>query len=157
MKWNDVGGQVCSVARAVSVLGDRWTLLFLREAFSGTTRFEDFLDGVGASRATVAERLDRLTRDGIFEQHEYQTNPVRYEYRLSEKGAALLPVVLTLQSWGDRWLGDGRGRPATLVCGSCGRETDPILVCDSCGEAVGDDLRAEYREDAWVRTRQSRR
>lgn len=153
MRWNEVGTQVCSVARSLSIIGDRWTLLLLREAFAGVTRFEGLTEGVGASRATVADRLARLTREGLLAASDYQTKPVRQEYRLTEKGAALLPVLLTLQEWGDQWLDDGSGPPARLVHRSCGNRTRPRVVCSSCGEELGTDIAPRYRADAWARTR----
>ena len=153
MKWNEVGTQVCSVARALSVIGDRWTLLVLREAFSGVTRFEGFIEGVGASRATVAERLGRLTREGVLAVADYQTNPVRREYLLTEKGSSLLPVLLSLQDWGDQWLDDGSGPPARLLHRRCGKPTRPLVVCSGCGEELGVDVTVEYREDAWAKRR----
>ena len=153
MKWNEVGSQVCSVARALSVFGDRWTLLVLREAFAGATRFEEFADGVAASRPTVTDRLERLTRLGVLEAEAYQTNPVRRDYRLTEKGADLLPVLLTIQSWGDRWLDDGSGPPTELIHGACGKATKPKVVCAQCGEPLGTDISPRYRAGSWAKDR----
>ena len=153
LKWNQVGTQVCSVARTLAVIGDRWTLLLVREAFTGATRFEDFAEGMGASRPTVAKRLETLTRNGILRAVEYQTNPIRYDYILTEKGTALLPLILTIQAWGDQWMNDGSGPPAQLVHRTCGQPTRPELMCSSCGEPLGAEVAVEYREDSWAKAR----
>ena len=115
MKWNEVGTQVCSLARSLSVVGDPWTLLFLREAFGGATRFEDFLSGTGASRAIATDRLGSLVEHGILERQEYLVAPSRFEYRLTQMGFELLPVILSLVKWGDEWLNDGEAPPAKLT------------------------------------------
>ncbi|HEX6787089.1 MAG TPA: helix-turn-helix domain-containing protein, partial [Acidimicrobiales bacterium] len=89
MRWSDVGEARCSVARALSVVGDRWTLLLVREALIGTRRFEDFQANTGASRALVAERLRSLVDEGVLDRVRYQERPERFEYRLTEKGRDL--------------------------------------------------------------------
>jgi DNA-binding HxlR family transcriptional regulator len=136
MRWRDVGSQVCSVARALSVVGDRWTLLVLREAFLRTRRFEDFQRRLGASRAIVADRLDKLVAEGVLERRLYQERPPRHEYRLTEKGLDLYPVVASLAAWGDRWMDGGEGRPVLLVHRGCGAVTTARLACSECGEPL---------------------
>ena len=155
MKWNEVGTQVCSLARSLSVVGDPWTLLFLREAFGGTTRFEDFLSGTGASRAIATERLGGLVEHGVFERTAYSEAPPRYEYRLTEKGRELLPVVLTLVKWGDDWLNDGDGPPGALTHTACGKAAGFELCCSDCGEPLDYDLRIDYRPGAWANGRRT--
>lgn len=139
MRWEDVKGQTCSIARALSVVGDRWTLLVLREAFGSARRFEQFQRRVGAGRAVVAGRLARLVSDGILERSPYQKRPTRYEYRLTEKGRALQPVLLSLMAWGDAWMDEGRGRPLELVHQDCGALVTPHLCCNACGEPLHPD------------------
>ncbi len=136
MRWNEVGSQVCSVARALSVVGDRWTLLVLREAFLRTRRFEDFQARTGASRALLAERLEKLVEHGILERRPYQEKPTRHEYRLTQKGLDLYPVVASLAAWGDRWMDGGEGRPVELVHRECGAVTTARLHCSECGEPL---------------------
>ena len=136
MRWDDVGTQTCSIARALAVVGDRWTLLVLREAFGAARRFEQFQRRVGASRPIVANRLGRLVEHGILERRAYSERPPRFEYRLTRKGAELQPVLLALMSWGDRWLDDGAGRPLELVHRECGCVATPRLDCDGCGEPL---------------------
>ena len=102
MRWNEISGMQCSVARALSVIGDRWTLLVLRDAFLRTRRFEDFQRQLGVTRHLLAGRLKKLVAAGILEKVRYQEKPARYEYRLTEKGRDLHPVIVSLLRWGDR-------------------------------------------------------
>ncbi|MEM9173912.1 MAG: helix-turn-helix domain-containing protein [Myxococcota bacterium] len=155
MKWSEVGTQVCSLARGLSVVGDPWTLLFLREAFGGTTKFEDFLSGTGASRAIATERLARLVEDGVFVRTAYQDAPRRYEYRLTDMGRELLPVVLSLVKWGDDWLSDGDPPPATLTHATCGSAEGYALHCTDCGEPLGYDVQVGYRPGVWATGRKT--
>ncbi|MEM7413105.1 MAG: helix-turn-helix domain-containing protein [Myxococcota bacterium] len=155
MKWSEVGTQVCSLARSLSVVGDPWTLLFLREAFTGTTRFEDFLSGTGASRAIATERLGDLVAHGVLERREYLEAPRRYEYLLTPMGRDLLPVILTLVQWGDAWLSDGDPAPARLTHATCGASDGYELRCKSCDEPVGTDVRVDYRPGAWATGRKT--
>src|SRR5215468_6701997 len=99
MRWADVGDLSCSVARTLSVVGDRWTLLVLRDAFLGIRRFESF-QAVGLSRHRLADRLRRLVGAGVLERVRYQERSPRYEYRLTEKGRDLYPVIVSLLHWG---------------------------------------------------------
>lgn len=134
MRWADVGEQTCSIARALAVVGERWTLLVLREAFLRTRRFEDFQERTGAARNVLADRLEKLVERGVLERRPYQEGPVRYEYRLTEKGLDLYPVLMALVRWGDRWLDDGRGRPIEHRHKPCGQVMHMEAVCSECGE-----------------------
>jgi DNA-binding HxlR family transcriptional regulator len=136
MRWRDIGEQTCSVARALSVVGDRWTLLVLREAFLRTRRFEDFLERTGAARNVLAARLEKLVEHGVLERRPYQERPTRYEYRLTEKGLDLYPVMMALVRWGDRWLDDGRGRPIEHRHKSCGHVMHMEPACSECGDRL---------------------
>jgi len=136
MRWDEIGGQTCSIARALSEVGDRWTLLILREAFLRTRRFADFVSRTGAARNLVAERLQGLVDAGVLERRLYQERPARHEYRLTEKGMDLYPVLLGLARWGDRWHDDGRGKPIEHVHRVCGRVMHAQIVCSECGEAL---------------------
>ena len=137
MRWDEIKGMPCSVARTLSVIGDRWTLLVLRDAFLRTRRFEDFQRQLGVTRHLLAGRLRKLVEAGILERVRYQEKPARYEYRLTEKGRDLYPVIVALLRWGDRWMSDESGPPLTLVHKACGHAMHPTLVCPDCGEAVG--------------------
>lgn len=134
MKWDDVGNLNCSVARSLAVIGDRWTMLVLRNAFLGTRRFDDFQLQLGVTRHVLAERLKRLVEAEIFRKEAYQPN--RYEYRLTDKGRALYPVLLSLTAWGDAWLDEGRGKPLVFQHKGCGKMMTPTMVCSECGEPV---------------------
>jgi len=136
MKWDDVGQQVCSVARALSVVGERWTLLIVRDAFKGTRRFDDFQRSLGVTRHRLAERLQRLVDEGVMTRVAYSDRPVRYEYRLTRKGLSLYPVLVSLSHWGDTWLDQGAGAPLKFWHSRCGHESHPILGCSVCGDPL---------------------
>jgi DNA-binding HxlR family transcriptional regulator len=133
----------CSVAGTLAIVGERWTLLILREAFMGVRRFEQMQRNLGVARNILAARLQTLVGHGILERRRYQERPDRYEYRLSQKGLDLYPALVSIMQWGDRYLNDDCA-PVTLVHKSCGHETQPRLACSHCGEPVGArDVRAE--------------
>ena len=136
MKWQDVGEMPCSVARTLSVIGDRWTLLILRNAFMRTRRFDDFQTQLGMTRHVLAERLNRLVEAGILQKIPYQEKPVRYEYKLTEKGLDLYPVLLALTVWGDKWMDQGKGPPVEYIHRKCEHKFTPTMTCPECGEAV---------------------
>ena len=136
MRWSDLGECWCSIARALSVVGDRWTLLLLREAFLGATRFEEFHDNTGAARHLVAARLNHLVDNGLLERVQYSDRPARFEYTLTAKGRALYPVIVSLLAWGDEWMADEQGPSLTIVHESCGATVMPELRCANCGELV---------------------
>lgn len=136
MKWENVGNLPCSVARTLSVIGERWTLLIVRNAFLGQRRFDDFQANLGLTRHVLAERLNRLVEEGVLRKEAYQDNPPRHEYRLTEKGRDLYPVLLALTAWGDKWKDEGRGAPLVFHHKACGKVFTPVLNCSECGETV---------------------
>ncbi|GAB3112435.1 helix-turn-helix transcriptional regulator [Aestuariicella hydrocarbonica] len=136
MRWEDIDQQVCSVARTLAVVGDRWTLLILRDAFLGTHRFEDFRRQLGVSRHRLTERLNKLVDTGVLERVLYQQRPPRYEYRLTAKGLDLHGVVLMLGDWGNRWCSDESGAPVEYRHRTCGQLVRPMLSCSECGEPM---------------------
>ena len=127
-------GQNCSIARALEVVGERWTPLILRDAFRGTTRFEDFQASLGIARNVLSARLARLCEEGILERRRYQERPARDEYLVTAKGADLQPVLLGLLRWGDRHAAPD-GPPVVLTHTACGHELEPVLVCGHCRQA----------------------
>ena len=144
MKWTQIGDQQCSVARTLSVIGETWTMLVLREAFMRTRRFEDFVDLTGGPRPIISDRLKRLVDDGILEKQPYGERADRFEYRLTEKGRDLWPVMIALQRWGDTWMPDPEGPPVVLHHKDCGAEITPELACPDCGGwLAARDVRAE--------------
>lgn len=133
MRWDEAAEQYCSIARTLGVIGERWTLLIIREAFAGVRRFDDFQAHLHVARNVLTDRLQRLVEAEILEKRAYQEKPVRYEYRLTERGRDLYAVLMTLMHWGDKWLGEGKGPPLELVHQGCGEITTPKLVCSDCG------------------------
>lgn len=134
MKWQDVGEMNCSVARTLSVIGDRWTMLIIRNAFLGTRRFADFQSQLGMTKHLLSDRLKRLVEKGVFKKEAYQHG--RYEYRFTAMGRALHPVLLAMTAWGDSWLDEGKGAPLRYVHQGCGNTMTPTMNCSECGEPV---------------------
>jgi DNA-binding HxlR family transcriptional regulator len=134
--WDDIGTQVCSIARTMSILGDRWTMLVMREVFIGTTTFDGFVAYTGATPQVVSARLKRLVEAGVLKKKPIAGSKGRSEYLLTEMGQDLHPIICTMMVWGDKWLSDGRGRPHVLRHTGCGCTTSPKLACDACGEFV---------------------
>ena len=146
MRWSEVGKLDCSIARTLAVVGDRWTLLILRDAFLGARRFEQFQSNLGLSRHRLADRLGRLVRHGVLRRERYQDNPPRFEYRLTDKGLDLYGVVVSIAGWGDRHLAGKRGPAIERVHRSCGHVATLRLTCEHCGEPVtARDMRARPR------------
>ena len=112
MLGRDYGGQVCSIARALELVGERWTLLIVRDAFLGRCRFDEFQDSLGVARNVLADRLSRLVEHGIFERVRYCERPERFEYRLTRKGRDLNVALTALRQWGDEHLSE---RPPMLL------------------------------------------
>jgi DNA-binding HxlR family transcriptional regulator len=129
--------QNCSIARSLEVLGDRWTILVMREAFLRVRRFEEFQRNLGVARNVLTDRLGRLVEEGILERVPYQDRPVRFEYRLTEKGIDLWPVMMTLMQWGDRHYAPTEGPPRVIRHRGCGGELTGHLTCDRCGAKLG--------------------
>jgi DNA-binding HxlR family transcriptional regulator len=136
-------GQVCSVARTLEAIGDRWTMLVIREAFFGTRRFDDYQRKLGVARNVLADRLARLVDEGILKRRRYQERPERFEYSLTKKGIDLWPVLVSLTKWGDRHAAPN-GPPLLILHRGCGGEVNARFVCEKCGEPV-DARSAEAR------------
>lgn len=132
----DLSAFSCSVARTLDVVGDKWTLLVLRDAFYGVRRFEDFARDLGIARNVLAARLSRLVDAGVLERRQYEQHPPRFEYRLTAKGRDLLPVLLTMMHWGDTWAGPDDEAPIELVHRDCGHATHAVTTCEACGEEL---------------------
>src|SRR5262245_63811617 len=137
MRAIEIAEQRCSIARPAALLGDRWTLVILRQAFNGIKRFEDFQSTLGISRSLLSERLTRLVDAGILRREAYKDEVrTRERYRLTEMGLDLYPVLMALREWGDRYMAD-EGPPVRIRHRDCGGEPTLELRCDRCGEAVG--------------------
>ena len=139
--------QVCSIARTLEVIGDRWTMLVIRDAFHGVRRFEEFQERLGIARNVLSSRLTRLVEEEVLEKRLYQDRPPRFEYRLTPKGVDLFPVMVSLMKWGDRHAPNPDGPPVVVLHRGCGGEVDERLLCDRCGEPVT-ALNAEARQPA---------
>ena len=126
----------CSLARAVEVFGDSWTLLIVRDGLQGLTRFDEFQRSLNVARNTLSDRLGKLVDAGVMTKRFYQDNPPRYEYLLTEMGRDFFPVLAAMLSWGDKWLDDGGGAPVTLHHGNPGHKIASQVVCVACGEPV---------------------
>jgi DNA-binding HxlR family transcriptional regulator len=135
----------CSVARTLGILSDAWTFLVIREAFFGAKRFETFRSSLGLPRATLIERLKRLTEQGIYRQVRYSETSQRVEYRLTESGLELYPCFLALMQFGDRWLAGPKGPPLRLIHHTCNSMCKPVVACSACLEEVT-ARRATYRD-----------
>jgi DNA-binding HxlR family transcriptional regulator len=127
--------RVCSVARTLDIVGEKWALLAVREVFLGNRRFDEMIRQTGAPRDTLAARLRTLVETGILERRRYSEHPARYEYYLTEVGKDLYPVILTLRQWGDSHLAGADGPPLVFTH-DCGHPLRARLVCESCGEPV---------------------
>jgi DNA-binding HxlR family transcriptional regulator len=123
----------CSIAAALGVIGDRWSLLVIREIAYGAHRYGEIAEGTGAATDVLAARLKALTAAGVLDKQPYSPSGSRYEYRLTDAGRELVPILVQLLTWGDRWVNSTR----PVVLEHAGHEIDPALVCRTCGEPVG--------------------
>jgi DNA-binding HxlR family transcriptional regulator len=132
----DYRGQNCSVARTLELVGERWTLLILRDAFLGVTRFDEFQARLGISRNVLGQRLTRLVEAGVLAKVAYSEHPPRFDYRLTERGRDLWPVINAMRQWGDKHAAPD-GPPLRLIHQQCGEISEAQLVCSACGEPIG--------------------
>ena len=136
MARSDFSDWNCSVARAMGVVGDRWTMLVLREAFFGVRRFDEIQANLGIARNVLADRLARLVEHEILARRIYQERPERFEYRLTDKGLGLYAPLVALMKWGDEHMADAAGPPVVLEHLTCAHATTPTLTCSHCGEPL---------------------
>jgi DNA-binding HxlR family transcriptional regulator len=132
---DDSNTDECSIAATLDVIGDRWTLLILRDLFRGVRRFSELVDDLGIAKNLLSDRLKRLVEHGIVDKVPYQERPVRYEYRLTHKGAELSPALIALMRWGDDWYAGGRP-PVVLVHDACETALVQHTWCPTCGVGV---------------------
>ena len=125
----------CSVARTLEHIGERWTFMVLRDAFYGVRRFDDFQASLGVARNILTKRLTKLVDAGIMRKEAYQEHPPRYEYRLTEKGRDLVPILTFLLAWGDKWETENEP-PVRLIHTTCGRGMHTQGVCSVCGDEI---------------------
>lgn len=136
MLRNDYPGQICSVAKSLEVVGERWSLLIVRDVMNGNRRFGELQDSLGVARNVLSARLQRLVDEGILERRAYQESPPRHEYFLTEKGLDLWPALIALLHWGDKYSAGPAGPPRLIVHKECGGEVDDRGICTSCGKVL---------------------
>ena len=140
--------QDCSIARTLEVAGERWSLLILREAFWGTSRFDDFQAHLGIARNVLTSRLEHLCDSGLMEKRMYSERPPRHEYHLTDAGRALGPVLIAMIQWGDAHRPSPGGPPIRILHARCGGRVDALMHCDRCGAHVEyADLDLARRDD----------
>src|SRR5687768_3948636 len=125
----------CSIAGTLEIIGDRWTILILRDAFRGVRRFEEIQHDLGIARNVLADRLAKLVEHDVLEKRQYQDRPPRFEYRLTAKGIDLSPALVALMRWGDKHLA-GSHAPTVLVHDRCGEPLDQTFICWHCDTTV---------------------
>lgn len=125
----------CSVAQCLEAVGEWWSLLVVRDAFLGVTRFDDFQARLGISRNTLNQRLSHLAESGVLTKVPYQDHPPRSEYKLTDKGRDLWHVITAMRQWGDRWAAPD-GAPLKIRHTGCGRLVAAVPVCSHCGERL---------------------
>jgi DNA-binding HxlR family transcriptional regulator len=136
MRWNEIDTMTCSIARTLSVVGDRWTMLIIRDVFLGIRRFDSMQRDLRLTPHRLSDRLRKLVRDGILMRVEYEKHPRRFEYRLTEKGVDLYPLIVTMIEWGDRWMAGRAGVPIELIHRPCGHSIKPHLTCPTCKSKI---------------------
>ncbi len=136
MQWSELEDQACSVSRTISVIGDRWTLMILRDCFLRVRRFDDFQERLGIGRPILADRLKKLVDAFVLTKVAYQNNPTRYEYRLTPKGLDLYPIIMSIVHWGDTHMAGKKGRPLLHHHKTCNHQFDPVMVCSECAEPL---------------------
>jgi len=136
VKRSSVGHFNCSIARALDVVGEWWSLLVLRDVFMGVRRFEAIQSDLGIARNVLSDRLSTLVDAGVLTKRRYQEHPDRYEYVLTDMGRELAPVLGALMRWGDRWLSPD-GPPMVMLHKECGEPVEWGATCEQCGIVVG--------------------
>jgi DNA-binding HxlR family transcriptional regulator len=140
----------CSIADALALVGEKYSLLVLREVCLGNGRFDQLARNIGAPRDILATRLRRLVDAGILTKRAYSERPQRFEYRPTRAGLELEPVLVTLMAWGDRHLRGDENRPMVIEH-VCGNELLPVVTCSACGDEVRhEDLSAHPQAEGWT-------
>ncbi len=136
MLHRDYPGLDCSVAKALEVIGERWSLLIVRAVMHGNRRFGEMQESLGIARNVLSARLQRLVDEDILERRAYQESPPRYEYFLTQKGLDLWPALIALLNWGDRYSPSPEGPRRLIVHKQCGGTVSERGICESCGKLL---------------------
>lgn len=136
MRQTSFATMQCSLARSLELIGDWWTPLIIRDLGRGIDRFDGLVADLGISRNLLTTRLAHLTRHGIVTRSRYRDHPPRDRYVLTEAGLDLMPVLMALTAWGDRWASPDGRRPVLFQHRQCGHEFTPVVTCDGCGGAI---------------------
>lgn len=136
MLHRDYPDQLCSIAKSLEVIGERWSLLIVRDVFNGNRRFGEIQTSLGVARNILAARLQKLVDEDILERRQYQASPPRHEYFLTEKGLDLWPTLIALLNWGDRYSPSPGGAPKVILHKVCGGQVSERGVCESCGKVL---------------------
>lgn len=136
MKRTNFSDMQCSMSRALDVIGDWWTPLIIRDLFIGVARFGQLVADLGISRNLLTERLKLLEENKLVSRLAYSNKPIRFEYRLTEAGADLVPVLMALTAWGDKWVRPEEGQPILFRHHTCGHIFEPQICCPHCDTKV---------------------
>lgn len=136
MRLTSLSDMNCSIARTLDVVGEWWTLLIVRDALRGATRFDEFRESLGMARGVLSSRLHKLVEQDILRRRPYSEHPPRYEYMLTEKGRALAPMITAMMTWGDTWAPAPSGPPVVLIHQPCGHAMHPVQTCPHCRSEV---------------------
>lgn len=139
MRQTSFATMQCSLARSLEVVGDWWSPLVLRDLYLGLDRFDQLVTDLGISRNLLTDRLETLIAGGVVAKQAYQARPVRFRYLLTEAGRELVPVLLALTAWGDRWATPDGGPPLRVHHDGCGAPTTPTVCCSACGTPLHAD------------------
>jgi DNA-binding HxlR family transcriptional regulator len=126
----------CSVAQCLEVVGEWWSMLIVRDAFLGVSRFDDYQERLGISRNILNQRLNHLVESGVLAKVPYSEHPLRYDYRLTDKGRDLWPVLTAMRQWGDAYAAPN-GPPLQVIHKGCGKISEAVPTCSACGEPLG--------------------
>lgn len=126
----------CSLAQSLEVVGDWWAPLVVRDVAVGVNRFDEIVEDLGISRNLLATRLEDLEENGILRRRQYNERPPRFEYALTRAGTELVPILMALSAWGDRWFPPPGGIPVRFQHRTCGQTFTPRVSCSACGDAI---------------------
>lgn len=135
MRRKSFANMNCSIAQTLEIVGEWWSILIIRDCMLGVTRFDDFQASLGIARNVLTDRLNALVARGILARVPYQEHPERYDYRLTEKGRDLWPILTALRQWGDRWEAP-HGPPLVIEHKACGHQALMVPTCSACGEPM---------------------